>query len=267
MAFRTPHLSIVIPVLDEAAELAQLLASLPTSGQIEVLFVDGGSRDQTVAILRNAGRTVLKSRKGRAHQMNLGALHSGSENLLFLHADSVLAPGAIEALLNALEDPRCIGGAFRLQIRSPKTALRLIEWGVRGRSRILRMPYGDQGLFLRRVAFMRLEGYRDLAIMEDLDLVRRMKRLGRIAILSQSITTSDRRWRQNGIWRTSLLNNLLATLFHCRVPAPWLAALHTRLSDSAHGKARSDMGRGQERANADRREGRFPSSLLKKSRE
>ncbi len=255
MSLRFPYLSIVIPVLNEATELPRSLQGLRASPGVEIVFVDGGSQDGSLEFLQRAGQTVLQSQRGRARQMNLGARRARGRFLLFLHADSVLDEGCLEGLEMCMQDPRIVGGAFRLKIRSHARALRIIEWGVRMRSCLMRMPYGDQGLFVRREAFWTLGGYRDLPIMEDLDLVRRMKTQGRLTMRPERITTSDRRWKQNGVLRTSLLNILLATLFFLRVPVHSLAGLHQGLSDSAHGKAPSQRDPSATEANADRAQG------------
>ncbi|NJM45296.1 MAG: glycosyltransferase family 2 protein [Alkalinema sp. RU_4_3] len=212
-------LSIVIPTLNEAAVLDQTLGAIAgTDANIEVLVVDGGSQDDTCAIAQSWGAKLLHSAPGRARQMNLGAQMAQNEILLFLHGDTLLPPGYYELIETTIAQPQTIAGAFDLTINAPEVSLRFVEWGVKLRSRLLQLPYGDQGIFLRRETFGAIGGYPDLAIMEDYQLINNLKRLGRIAIIPTPVKTHPRRWQTLGILRTTLLNQIMILGYHLGIP-------------------------------------------------
>ncbi len=205
----TESISIIIPVLNEARQLSKTLSILKQAADIEVIVVDGGSQDQTQAIAHSLGVVVIQSAIGRAHQMNAGAAQATGNIVLFLHADTQLPKDFDAAIRDALCQPNVIAGAFRLAIDAPSWKLRVIEWGVNARSRYLQMPYGDQAIFLKTTTFQALGGFPALPIMEDFELVRQLKRHGRIAIVSPAVITSGRRWQTLGIVRTTLINQLV----------------------------------------------------------
>ncbi len=215
--------SVIIPTWNEAGTVERTLEALApprggglharstapgASGEIEVIVCDGGSTDATwerLALFPWARRIV--GARGRAGQMNAGAAAARGRILLFLHADSVVERDAVARLPAALAArPDAVGGAFRFRLDSPRRRYRVVEWGVARRCRYLRLPYGDQGLFLRRASFEALAGFRDFPVGEDLDLVRRMKRLGPLLLLDDCVTTSARRWERDGFLRTTLRN-------------------------------------------------------------
>ena len=204
-------LSVVIPALDEAEHiettiLGALDSSAPTASStgsaIEVLVVDGGSQDQTRQIADAAGARVIESEPGRARQLALGAATSRGEAILFLHADTRLPSGWSLAVRRALGDPGVAGGAFRLRFDERSPAMLWIEWFVRVRIALWRLPYGDQGLFVRRPVFEAIGGVPQVPLMEDLDLVARIKERGRFVMLRESVVTSARRYRERGVLRT-----------------------------------------------------------------
>jgi len=197
------RISVVIPALDEAARIAEAVGSVIGPG-IDVIVVDGGSRDDTVRIAREAGARVLVGERGRARQLRLGGEQSQGEGILFLHADTRLAPGWSEPVRRALADPACAGGAFRFRLSAAGLHARLIEWGVAARVALLRLPYGDQAIFVRRTVLERGGGVPIVPMMEDLDLVRAIKREGRLVILDLPATTSARRYATRGTLRTIL---------------------------------------------------------------
>ncbi len=211
----TESISIVIPVLNEAHQLSKVLHALKQAPDIEIIVVDGGSQDQTLAIANASGVKVIQSPIGRADQMNAGAAKATGDILLFLHADTQLPKGFDTTIRYTLSQPNVIAGAFQLTIDAPFWKLRLIEWGVNARSRYLQMPYGDQAIFLKTTIFQALEGFPILPIMEDFELVRQLKRQGRIAIAPTAVITSGRRWQKLGAVRTTLINQcvILAYLF------------------------------------------------------
>jgi rSAM/selenodomain-associated transferase 2 len=202
-------ISIIIPTYNEASRIqATLKTCLPTAG-IETIVVDGGSDDGTAEIAAALGTKVFSSQKGRGRQMNLAAQRASGEILLFLHADTHLPEGFAHKVAVALENPDIAGGAFRLRIDGNALSFRLIELGVLLRSRILKAPYGDQALFVRSETFERLNGFKEMPILEDLDLVRRLRKMGRLTILDACVVTSARRWNEVGRLRTTLINQIV----------------------------------------------------------
>lgn len=194
-------ISVVIPTLDEAERIAGAVGSAVAPG-VEVVVVDGGSRDGTVRLARDAGARVLAGERGRARQLRLGSEASTGEAVLFLHADTRLPPGWPGCVARALSDPDCAGGAFRLRFAERGLRERGIEWGVRLRVALFGLPYGDQALFVRRSVLEQMGGLPIVAVMEDLDLVRAIKRAGRLRIVEASATTSARRYARAGALRT-----------------------------------------------------------------
>jgi rSAM/selenodomain-associated transferase 2/rSAM/selenodomain-associated transferase 1 len=202
----TTRISAVIPTFNEAANLPQTLRSLRDAENLEIIVVDGGSNDGTLDIAEREGCRVLRSMPGRAVQMNAGAGVASGSVLLFLHADTRLAPGFCPALRAALQEPGVVGGAFRLRIDAPGWPLRIIEQAAHVRSRALKMPYGDQGIFVRKETFQELGGFAMLPIMEDFEFIQRLRHRGRIRIVPLPASTSGRRWQQFGPWRTTWIN-------------------------------------------------------------
>jgi rSAM/selenodomain-associated transferase 2 len=215
-------ISIVIPVRNEAANLDRLLPILIASGA-EVIVVDGGSQDESLAIAHRHGAITLSSAAGRAQQMNAGAAIATGQILFFLHADTQLPEGFQDWMRAILDRPGVVAGAFSLAIDGPGWGLRLVEWGVALRSQWRQMPYGDQGLFLRRDRFEALGGFPLLPIMEDFVLVDRLRKQGKIAIVPTVITTSARRWQTLGVWRTTLINQMILLGYGLGIPPDRLA--------------------------------------------
>jgi rSAM/selenodomain-associated transferase 2/rSAM/selenodomain-associated transferase 1 len=206
-------ISIVIPTFNAADHLTQTLSTLQLATNIEIIIVDGGSTDKTVEIAGTIDAQVLTTTSGRAHQMNIGARVATGEILLFLHADTQLPTGFDRHIRTVLDQPGVIAGAFELRIRGTQPSLRLVEWGVRWRSRLWQMPYGDQAIFLKSSVFRDLDGFPELPIMEDFEIIRRLKRLGRVAIVPACVVTSGQRWQQLGVWRTTLINQWIIAAY------------------------------------------------------
>ena len=206
--------SIIIPMPNEEAELPGLLGSLGTlGGQPEILFVDGGSRDRGPALVRQAGLPVLDSPPGRALQMNRGALGTRGEVLVFLHADSRLPPDSLRAIDVAMSDPAVVGGRLDLVYERAEWPYPWIARLGNLRSRLTKIFTGDQTIFVRRSAFDAVGGYPEIPLMEDIELSRRLKRLGRVACLHAPVAGSTRKWRREGVWRTIGLMWLLRCLY------------------------------------------------------
>lgn len=222
------RLSIIVPALNEAASLPALLDSIratTTAGiDLEIIVVDGGSEDQTVAIAQRHGAQVLISSRGRASQMNAGARLATGDILLFLHADTRLPTNFSALIAAALAKPGRIAGAFDLKIEGDIPGLRWVEKGVKWRSRIFQLPYGDQAIFLRRETFQAIGGFANLPIMEDFDLIHRLRSLGRIAIVPVPVLTSGRRWKTVGLWKTTLINQAIVIAYLLGVSPQRLAS-------------------------------------------
>lgn len=225
-------IGVVIPALNEAAHLPGLLGDLERLGAtmpVDIVVADGGSSDGTVALATKHARIVVGP-PGRARQLNAGAAAAHGEWLVFLHADSRVPAATRRALLAALvEEPGFEAAVFRFAIDLPRPWKQFIEVGQALRERWYRLPYGDQGLLIRRQLFEALGGYADLPIMEDVDLIRRLKRRGvAIRTLPATLLTSGRRYRAHGVLRTWLGNVLLISLYLLGVPprriARWRAA-------------------------------------------
>jgi len=203
-ARQMPHLSIIIPTLNEAGTLAGTLTSIGTSSYIETIVADGGSTDETLTIAHQFETKVVAATRGRGAQMNAGAQTARGQFLLFLHADTRLPFGYLEQIERVLAPRGTAAGAFRLAFDDSRFSLRAIERTANWRSMLCQLPYGDQGLFLSRQCFDAANGFPELPIMEDYAFVRRLLRHGRIRLANTPVITSARRWLTNGIWRTTL---------------------------------------------------------------
>lgn len=217
-------ISIVVPVLNEAQNIKKSLLDLQKQSNTEIIIVDGGSQDKTVEIVQKLGiKLICSPRAGRAQQMNLGAAVATGNILLFLHADTQLPPGYQEMVKEALSQPKTIAGAFQLAIDGPQRSLRLVETMVNWRSRFLSLPYGDQAIFLKASTFQKIGGFSNIPIMEDFELIQRLKRQGKITIVPTSVITSSRRWHKLGIFQTTLINQLIVIGYYLGVPPVQLA--------------------------------------------
>jgi rSAM/selenodomain-associated transferase 2 len=212
-----PTVSVVIPARNDAVALDRTLdylVGLPGSGDVEVVVAAAGDPEGTRRATAGRARLVLPGGSTRAALMNAGAALARGEVLFFLHADSFPPVNAYELIRDALADHRVIGGAFEHLFAEPGFSLRAITWINRIRYRLTRNYYGDQGIFVRAVVFRQLGGYRQLALLEDLDLSQRLKRLGRTTLIRVPLLTSGRRFLARGPWRT-----------FCVIV--WLLLLHT----------------------------------------
>ena len=231
------QVSIVIPVLRDSVQLDGLLASLAgraDDAAVEIIVANGDADDGAVAGVqaRHAAVRWVASPPGRGRQMNAGAAVASGRWLLFLHADTRLDHRWLDALRQA-ESHGAVGGAFRFTLDSPRRVARVIERGVAWRTRWLGLPYGDQGLFVRRDAFEALGGYRPYPLMEDIDLVRRLRRHGMLRLSSLPARTSARRWERDGWVRRSLRNLTLLALYFSGVSPRRLARRYDARSGSS----------------------------------
>ena len=203
------RVSIIVPALNEAPGIGVAIDRAQNAGAWEVIVVDGGSDDATVEIARSRGCRVLEGPRGRAAQQNLGARHARGDVLLFLHADNWLEPGALEQVEGAMSRPGVVAGAFRQRIEATGRLFRLLEHGNAFRVRVGQLPYGDQGIFLRRETFEAVGGFPQVRLMEDVLLSRKLRRRGRIVLLPGPLFVSARRWQQYGVIRQTARNWLL----------------------------------------------------------
>jgi rSAM/selenodomain-associated transferase 2 len=221
------RLSIVVPTLDEAEGIAATLHSLQTLRGLghEVIVADGGSRDDTVALAAPLADRVIQAPRGRARQMNAGAAAATGDALLFLHADTRLPAEAAEDIAAALA--RRAWGRFDVTIEGRSPWLAVVAGFMNLRSRLTGIATGDQGIFVTRAAFDQIGGFPDQPLMEDIELSKRLKRLGPPASPHDRVATSGRRWERHGVWRTILLMWRLRFDYWRGVPAERLARRYT----------------------------------------
>lgn len=198
-------LSIIIPTLNEEVSLVETLQSISGRGH-EIIVVDGGSEDRTRLIARKFTPVVIQSHRGRGRQQHEGACRAQGDALIFLHADTRLPKRFEGWVRDALRDPLVAFGAFHLGHEPSSAFLKLISLMANLRSRLLKMPYGDQALFMRRSLYFRAGGFRDLPIMEDVDLVQRLNRMGQFKLVRGTVRTSARRYDGEGLLYTTLRN-------------------------------------------------------------
>lgn len=210
----------MIPALNEEENLRVLLPALTGHGA-EVIVADGGSSDGTVEVAEARSARVIQAGRGRAAQMNAGAAQATGEILWFLHADSRIPADWREQITRALADPAVVGGGFRAQIAAAGAGYRLLGgWGVL-RTALERSFYGDQGIFVRKAVFKRLDGFSERARLEDLEFSLRMARAGKVHCLPGPIRTSARRWESQGFWRTVVRHSAVVLLEECALIGTW----------------------------------------------
>ena len=234
----TSRISIIIPTLNEENNLDNLLSSLQAYQSVEIIVADGGSTDQTVDIARNHTVQVVTSPAGRGLQQNKGAKTASGNILVFLHCDTVLPDNFPDLVDTVLNQTGTAAGAFRLRINADGSGYRYIEWGVNVRTRFLGLPYGDQVLFVNKNIFEQAGGFPNLPILEDLVLVRRLKRLGRIRISKASVITSARRWKRLGVIKTTLINQVILAGYLFGIKPETLARLYYKTTLRTNGSTR-----------------------------
>jgi rSAM/selenodomain-associated transferase 2 len=223
------RISVVIPVLDEANRINQVIEHVNclSGNNSEIIVADGDPLGTTISSIADERVIKVPSERGRGKQMNQGAAAATGEILLFLHADTFLPSRAFEKIEGVMELDDYAGGAFDLGIDSCRIALRIVEQAASLRSRFTRIPYGDQAIFIRRDIFKAMGGFMDFPIMEDVDLMQRLKRTGsRIVIISDKVRTSPRRWEKEGVVYCTLRNWTLMTLYMLGVSPDKLARFY-----------------------------------------
>ena len=220
-------LSVIVPMLNEAGEIASALNALRHGApDAEIVVVDGGSSDASVAIARPLCHFVFVAPRGRARQMNAGARASHGDVLAFVHADTIVPSTFAADIAAALSDPAVVGGRFDVQLDSSPLPFRVIGALISLRSRISRTGTGDQAIFVRRDVFDRLGGFPQLELCEDLEFSRRLKRAGRVACLHSRVTTSARRWNRDGVVRTVLRMWIIRAMYMIGVPPARLKRMY-----------------------------------------
>ena len=202
------RLSVIVPTLDEEGVLGATLAGVRAARvvhELELVVVDGGSRDGTCAVAARHTDRVLHAAAGRASQMNAGAAAARGDTLLFLHADTLLPRGFDVAIADALADSATVGGRFDVHLDGDSRVLPLVAAAINWRSRWTRIATGDQAIFVRRAVFEALGGYAPVPLFEDVRLTIALKRLGGVACLRERVVTSARRWERRGPLRTVAL--------------------------------------------------------------
>lgn len=205
----SPQISIIIPALNEEKFIAKTIQSVKSGFNIEIIVVDGGSSDNTVEIAESEGAKVIKSKPPRSAQMNRGAEESKGEILFFLHGDTIIPSGYELTIRGTFDYPEICAGAFKFKLDEESKSFKIIENLANFRSEFLKMPYGDQGIFLKKKLFQKIGGYPEIPIMEDFELIRKIRRYGDIFTASFPAVTSARRWKEQGILKTALINQLM----------------------------------------------------------
>jgi rSAM/selenodomain-associated transferase 2 len=232
------RISIIIPALNEAAVIERAIQAAQAARADEIILVDGGSQDETVNLAKQAGCQAITSAPGRARQQNLGADIATGDVLLFQHADNWLDKTALDQVRSALQNPRVIAGSFRQQIPLPGRLYRYLEKGNAWRARCWGLPYGDQGIFLRRKIFEQAGGFPEVRLMEDVLLMQRIRRRQRPVLLAGPIHVDPRRWQRHGLVRQTLRNWTLLAALQLGVSADELACFYRRHDQASHEHAR-----------------------------
>ena len=228
-------LSIIVPVLNEVGLISSFLRHLRAQASAEIIVVDGGSKDGTAELCESQGDRVLHATGGRAAQMNAGAAVARGEVLWFLHADSELPPRAVESIGRLLADPRQVGGCFRLRFPRREWIYRVSDSLGNLGVDVFGFALGDHGIFCRRGSFEKVGGFPPVPILEDAELYRRLRRVGKMEQLRDAIVSSPRRYEMLGLYRTTVYYALILALYVAGVRINTLHRLYRRL----HGKQAS----------------------------
>ncbi len=220
-----PTISVVIPVLNEEKLLPAALQALKELAVEEIIFVDGGSSDASRRLIQAYGYRCLESRAGRARQMNTGAKASLGDIILYLHIDTMVTSCNILNIRKAYNQG-FLSGRFDIRFTYTSLTYCFISYFMNMRSRLTKISTGDQALFVRRDVFEEVGGYPDIPLMEDIALAKKLKRLGRVACLRDTVVTSSRRWQRHGVLRTVLQMWSFRLLYWLGVSAHSLAEMY-----------------------------------------
>lgn len=223
-----PRISVIIPTLNEEEGIFQTLEKVNEGFGIEIRVVDASSTDQTCAIAEPHISYLAKCEEGRAAQQNMGAVSATGRLLLFLHADTILPDGWDWMVRETLKDPTVAAGAFTFKIKEQMRGLKFIEDTANWRSKAGGLPYGDQGLFMRKDTFDQAGGFPDMPIMEDYVLVRTLQRMGKIVTRPEKAITSGRRWQQHGVFKVTVVNKLMILGYHLGISPERLARFYRK---------------------------------------
>lgn len=201
--------SIIVPVYNEEATIERLVSSFSYNGSFEIIVADGGSQDRTRELIRQYPVKLLQCIKGRACQMNDGAGQAKGDILVFLHADCLLEKGSLETIRESLEDGY-VGGCLSQRINSHKIIYRFIEVSGNIRALLFKIFYGDQAIFVRRDIFLKVGGFDNVPLFEDILFSKKMAKEGKICVLNKKVLVSPRRWQKNGIIMTTIIFWLLS---------------------------------------------------------
>jgi rSAM/selenodomain-associated transferase 2 len=233
-----PSVSIIVPVLNEAALLGDFLRRARTlAPDSQIIVVDGGSADETVSIARLLADQTIVASPGRASQMNAGAAHALGDILWFLHADSTAPANAVARIRGALADPLNAGGCFRLRYPQPHLIYRISDSLGNAGVKVFGFALGDHGIFCRRSTFLCVGGYPNVPILEDAELYRALRKVGRMKQLRESIVSDARTFERRGRYRTTVVYFLILALYVAGLPIRWLNRIYRSFHRLSRGPA------------------------------
>jgi len=239
---QSPTVSIIIPTLNEESSIGQTLDALTKiSKPLEVIVVDGGSSDKTVQIVRKSNVKLIAARRGRGAQLHAGACIAQGETFWFLHADTIVPTDARQRIADALLDPQVIAGNFDVRFDGRGGAARFMTW-LYPQLRRLGLSYGDSAIFVRREAYNQIGGFQPFPIFEDLDLIKRLRKQGRVAHLPDLVVTSSRRFEGRSFAVTFARWASLQVLYWLGVKPSTLARFYTAIREAPGQVERVDLG-------------------------
>jgi len=221
-------ISVIIPTFNEERHIGRTIAAAQTVDDVEIIAVDGGSGDRTVIIAEALGAITLACPPSKARQMNLAAEKAAGRILCFLHADTTLPDNYPRLIRQTLARSGVSAGAFSFCTNVDSAAFKRVAAGANWRSRTFQLPYGDQALFMTKTFFEQVGGYPEIPIMEDVALVLRLQKKGRVVTLPDVVATSARRWRHLGAVKTTLMNQAILAAYFAKVPPTQLARWYQR---------------------------------------
>lgn len=219
--------SVIIPTFNEKKSIGKTIKSIKSANdRAEVIVADGGSSDNTMSIAKAYGALVVESPLGRGTQMDIGAEIAKGDILLFLHSDTILPENWHDLIVDALNIDNTVGGAFSFKTDGIGFKYRILEKLVALRNKSVKLIYGDQAIFVRKKAFDSIGGFNSLPLMEDVDLVKRLRQIGNFLLLPNEAVTSSRRWQKHGFFKTSIRNSFYIFLYYIGVKPESLYKLY-----------------------------------------